>query len=59
MAARGLGLPLGYSKRYSKAFNPTTVVRNGYLEYRRRDNLRLFTIRLPGLIGAMFKMDNR
>jgi hypothetical protein len=36
----GLGLPLTYLKRYPKPFNPTTIIyKDGYLEYRRRNNL--------------------
>ena len=52
------GLPLTCSKRYPKPFNPATVVyKDGYLQYRCRNDLRLWSIRLPG--GAAFKMDNR
>jgi hypothetical protein len=54
----GLGLLLTYLKRYPKRFNPTTVVyKDGYPEYRHRNNLRLWSIRLLG--GATFKIDNR
>ena len=58
MVAPAPGLPPTCSKRYPKRFNPTTVVReDGYPEYRRRNDLRTWTVRLPG--GAPFEMDNR
>ena len=57
IVALGLGLPLTYLKRYSKRFNPTTVIyKDGYLEYRRYNNLWLQSICLLG--GAIFKIDN-
>ena len=43
----GLGLLLTYLKRYTKPFNPTTVIyKNGYLEYYRRNNLQLQSVHL-------------
>jgi hypothetical protein len=60
IVALGLGLPLTCLKRYPKPFNPTTVVYiDSYLEYRRCNNLRLWSVRLPGPIRATFEIDNR
>jgi len=48
-----------YLKRYSKAFNPTTVIcEDSYLKYRRHNNQQLFTVHLPGFNSATFEMDN-
>ena len=58
IVAPGPGLPPTCSKRYPKRFNPTTVVHeDGYPEYRRRNDLQSWSVRLPG--GAMFEIDNR
>ena len=58
IVALGLGLPLTYLKQYPKRFNPTTVIyKDGYLKYRRCNNLRLWSICL--LKGAIFKINNR
>jgi len=58
IVALGPGLLPTYLKRYPKRFNPTIVVyKDGYPEYRRCNDLRLWSVRLLG--GATFKIDNR
>ena len=45
---------------FPKRFNPITTIRgDSYLEYRRRNNLRTFTVRLLEANSTIFKVDNR
>ena len=60
MVAKGPGHPLTYSKRFPKRFSPVIVVHeDGYLEYRRRDDLRSISVPLPGHAGQTVDLDNR
>jgi hypothetical protein len=44
--------PLVCQKRFPKAFIKTTIIyKDGYPEYRHRDNSRTFMVRKPGFPG--------
>jgi len=46
IVSKYLGLPPTYLKRFPKRFNTITVIgEDGYLEYRRYNNRRSFTVR--------------
>ena len=54
------GRPPTYSKRFPKPFYPATAVHNNsYPQYRRRNNLRSWPIRIPGGNGTTVNLDNR
>ena len=51
---------LVYQKRFPKAFAATTIIRkDGYPEYRRRNDGRTFTVRKPGFPGQEVVRNNR
>ncbi len=52
--------PLVCQKRFPKAFIATTIVyKDGYPEYRRRDDGRTFAVRKPGCLGQEVVRNNR
>ena len=60
MARKTPTAPFTYQKRFLKVFTATTVVHeNGYLEYRRRNDGRTFTVRKPSFLGQEVVRDNR
>ena len=55
-----LGRPLTYLKRFLKPFYPVTVVyKNRYPQYRRRNNLQSWPVRIPGGNGTTINLNNR
>jgi hypothetical protein len=53
-------VPLVYQKRFPKAFTAITIIcKDGYPEYRYRDNGRMFTVYKPGFPGQEVVCNNR
>jgi hypothetical protein len=52
--------PLACQKRFPKVFTAITIIcKNGYPEYRYRNNGRIFTVRKPGFPGQEVVYNNR
>ena len=60
IVASALGYLPTCLKQFPKPFCPATVVHeDGYPQYRRRDDLRSWPVRIPGRSGATTNLDNR
>jgi len=60
MVASALGYSLTCLKHFLKLFCLTTVIyKNGYPQYRRRDDLQSWLVRILGRNGTTVNLDNR